>query len=78
VPSWTFLLEDSALMIVASTIVPVATFSLRRQMPLHLVEQPPAQIVLLKQAAETAHRGLIRHRLAAEVDPDKCRIASES
>jgi hypothetical protein len=44
---------------------------LRRQMPLRLVEQPPAQIMLFEQVAEAAHRRLIRHRLAPEIDPDK-------
>jgi hypothetical protein len=44
---------------------------LRRQMPLHLVKQLPTQIVLLQQVAEAAHRSLVRHRLAAEGDPDK-------
>jgi hypothetical protein len=38
---------------------------------LHFVEQLSAQIVLFKQMAEPAHRGLVGHRLAAEVDPDK-------
>jgi hypothetical protein len=52
--------------------------SLGRQMPLHLVEQLPAQIVLLEQVTKAAHRGLIRHRLAAEIDATKRRIASES
>jgi hypothetical protein len=52
--------------------------SLRRQMPSHLVEQLLAQIVLLQQMAEAAHRGLVRYRLAAKVEPTKCRIASES
>ena len=51
---------------------------LRRQVPLHLVEQPPGQIVLLEQVAEAAHRGLVRNRLAAEIDPDERRIARES
>jgi hypothetical protein len=46
--------------------------------PLHLVEQPPGQIVLLEQVAEAAHRGLVRNRLAAEIDPDERRIARES
>jgi len=41
---------------------------LRGQVPLHLVEQPAAEIVLLEQVAKAAHRRLIRHRLAAEVD----------
>jgi len=59
-------------MMVASTIAPVATVSpLAAKLPLHLVEQPPAQIVLLEQVAETAHRGLVRRRFATEVDPDK-------
>src|SRR6266436_2092869 len=40
-------------------------------MPLHLVERLPAQIVLLEQMAEAAHRRLIRHRFAAEIDADK-------
>jgi hypothetical protein len=34
---------------------------LRGQVPLHLVEQPPAQIVLFEQVTEAAHRRLIRH-----------------
>jgi hypothetical protein len=47
--------------------------------PLHLVEQQPAQIVLLEQVAEAAHRRLVGHRLAAEVAmPTKRRIADES
>jgi hypothetical protein len=52
--------------------------SLGRQVPLRLVEQPPAQIVLLQQVAEATHRRLVGHRLAAEIDPDKAAIASES
>jgi len=40
-------------------------------MPLHLVEQLAGQIVLLEQMAEAAHRGLVRHRLASEVDANK-------
>jgi hypothetical protein len=36
--------------------------------PVHLVEQPPAQVMLLEQVAEAAYRRLSRHRLAAEVD----------
>src|SRR5262245_28373618 len=40
-------------------------------MPLHLFEQPPAQIMLLEQMAEAAHRRFVGHRLAAEIDPDK-------
>jgi hypothetical protein len=38
---------------------------------LHRVEQPSAEIVLLEQVAEAAHRRLVGHRLAAEVDADK-------
>src|SRR6516162_4232981 len=62
-------------MIVASTIVPLATFT-----PLAVkcrctssnnCKQLPAQIVLFEQMAEAAYRGLVGHRLAAEVDPDK-------
>ena len=41
------------------------------EMPLHLGEQPPAQIVRLQQVAEAAHRRLVRNRLAAEVDADE-------
>jgi hypothetical protein len=56
------------------------------QVPLHLVEQPPAQIVLLQQVAEAAHRRFIRHRLSPKSlpsrrrgsSPTKPRIASES
>ena len=40
-------------------------------MPLHLVEQLPAQIVGFQQMAEAAHRGLVRHRLAAEINADE-------
>src|SRR5439155_1727554 len=42
--------------------------SLIRQVPVHLVEQLTAQIVLLEQVAEAAHRGLVRHRLTTQVD----------
>ena len=45
--------------------------SLRRQMPLCLVEQPLAQIVRFEQVTEPAHCRLVGHRLAAEVDADK-------
>src|SRR4029077_19045173 len=40
--------------------------SLGLQMPLHLVEQLPPQIVLLEQMAEAAHRRFVGHRLAGE------------
>src|SRR5580700_5528869 len=60
--------------------------SLRRQMPLHFVEQLLAQIVCFEQMAEAAHRRLVGHRLAAESLPSrrrgsmstKRRIADES
>src|SRR6516165_7873267 len=56
--------------------------SLRREVPLHLVEQPPAESVRLAQVAEAAHRRLVRYRLAAEVDADetahRLRIVSAS
>ena len=59
-------------MMVASTIVPVATFSpFDGQVPLHLVEQLLAQIVRLEQVTEAAHRGFVGRRLAAEIDVDK-------
>ena len=38
---------------------------------MHLVEQLWAQIVLVEQVAEAAHRSLVRHRLTSEIDPDK-------
>src|SRR5262249_8802464 len=44
---------------------------LRRQVPLHLVEQTPAQIVRLGQVAKAAHCRLIRHWLAATLDADE-------
>jgi len=60
-------------MIVASTIVPVATLqSLGRLVPLYLVEQRPAQILRLQQVAEAAHRGLVGNRLAAEGTARNC------
>jgi len=37
-----------------------------------------AQIVRLDQVAEAVHRRLVRHRLAAQVNADKTRIARES
>jgi hypothetical protein len=46
--------------------------------PLHLVEQLAPQIVPLQQVAEAAHRGLVRHRLASQVDADKTPLANES
>src|SRR5438105_7052168 len=64
-----FLVEDGALMIVASTIVPVATFS-----PFAAkcrCTSSLAQIVRFEQMTEAAHRRLVGHRLAAEVDVDK-------
>src|SRR5437763_7870632 len=45
--------------------------SLRCQVPLHFVEQLLAQIVLLEQVTEAAHRRLVGHRLAAEIDVHK-------
>src|SRR5262249_51909929 len=36
-----------------------------------LVEQLPAQVVGFQQMAEAAHRRLVGHRLAAEIDADK-------
>src|SRR5437660_6948685 len=67
-----FLVEDGALMIVASTIVPGRHLqSLGGQVPLHFVEQQLAQIVRFEQMTEAAHRRLVGHRLAAEVDVDK-------
>src|SRR5215469_3946816 len=41
--------------------------SLRRQVPLHLVKQLPAQIMLLKQMAEAAYRGFVGYRLTPEI-----------
>jgi hypothetical protein len=60
--------------------------SLRRQMPLHFVEQRLTQIVRFEQMTEAAHRRLVGHRLAAESLPSrrrgsmstKRRIADES
>jgi hypothetical protein len=37
--------------------------------PLHFVEQLPAQLVLLQQVTEAAHCRLVGRRLAAKVDP---------
>ena len=58
-------------MIVASTIAGSDFQPLRAQVPLHLVEQPPTQIVLFEKVTEAAHRSLIRHWLAAQVDAYK-------
>ena len=50
-----FLVDDGALMIVASTMVPLATFrSARREMAMDLLEQAVAQLVLFQQVAEAA------------------------
>ena len=35
---------------------------------MHLLEQGRPQLVLLQQVAELAERGLVRHRLTAQVD----------
>jgi hypothetical protein len=35
---------------------------------MHLIEQPPTEIVLLEQMAKAAHCRLIRNRLAAQID----------
>ncbi len=43
----------------------------RLEMAVNLLEHPSAQIVLLEQMAETAHRRLVGHRLAAQVDADE-------
>src|SRR5258708_30861761 len=40
-------------------------------MAVNLLEHPSAQIGLLEQMAETAHVGLVGHRLAAQVDADE-------
>jgi hypothetical protein len=66
------LVEDGALMVVASTIVPVTNLQpLGRQVPLHLVKRPPPRIMLLKQMAKARYRRLVRHWLAAEIDTGK-------
>jgi hypothetical protein len=62
-----FLVDLGAAMIVASTIVPPATFN-PRAMPVHPLEQRPTQIVILQQMAKLADRGVVRHRLALQVD----------
>ena len=46
-------------------------------MPPHLCEELLTKLVRFEQMAEAAHRGLVGHRLAAEIDPDKPRIARE-
>src|SRR6202011_3581855 len=51
---------------------------LGREMPLHLIEQPPAQIVLFEQVAEAAHRGLVGHGSRPRSILTKRRIASGS
>jgi len=40
-------------------------------MPPHLCEELLTKLVRFEQMAEAAHRGLVGHRLAAEIDPDK-------
>jgi hypothetical protein len=51
--------------------------SLGRQVPLHLLEQPLAQIVLFEQVTEAANRRLVRYRLAAEVDADRRQLTAQ-
>ena len=48
----------------------------RGEVPLHLVEPPLAQIMLLEQAAEAAHRHLVRHRLAVKIDVSDRKIVA--
>src|SRR5262249_61607985 len=43
----------------------------RARVPTPLAEQPPAQVMLLEQMAEAAHRGFVGYRLAPEIDPDE-------
>jgi hypothetical protein len=45
--------------------------------PLHLLEQPLAQIVLFEQVTEATNRRLVRHRLAAEVDADRRQLTAQ-
>ena len=67
-----FLIDDGALTIVESTIVPVVTCNpLATRCRCNLVKQAAAEIVLLQQMAEAAHRGRVRHRLAPAFDTDK-------
>ena len=40
-------------------------------MPMHLVEQRPAEIVLFEQVAKAAHCSLVGHRLTAKIDADE-------
>jgi hypothetical protein len=66
-------------MIVASTIVAGGELqSLLRQLRLHLVEQPPAQIVRFEPMAEAAHRRLVGTGSRPRSMPTKPRIAAES
>ncbi len=46
------------------------------KMEMHFFEDARAQIVLFKQMAEAADRGLVRRRLAAKIDADELRAWS--
>jgi hypothetical protein len=64
-----FFVELGALMIVASTIVPVATFqAARSEMPMDPLEQLSPKIVAFQQVSELADCGLVRHRLPPQID----------
>ena len=67
-----FLVELGALMMVASTIVPVPTFRpFAAKMLVDGGKYLCSKLVLLQQVAELANRGLVRHRLTAEIDAGK-------
>jgi hypothetical protein len=57
---------------VASTIVPVVIFiPWLSRMQVHRLQYRAAQVVLLQQVAELTHRGLIRYRLAPQINAYK-------
>jgi hypothetical protein len=47
-------------------------------MAMHLIEQPPAEIVLFEQVAEAAHPGLVGTGSRLRSIPTERRITSES
>ena len=73
-----FLVEGGALIIVASTIVPVPTLIPWRSKYACTLEELLSKRMRLQQMAEAAHRGLIGHGISPRSIPANRRIDTES
>lgn len=65
-----FLVDERALMMVATTIAPLGDLgTLKFQMPVDLLEELLSQIALIEQVAELQDGGLVWHGFPAEINP---------